>query len=248
MHNVDRNDTSGRLIGTVFVGGIDRNAWRTMLKVNERGITFKLDTGAHANVLPLDMYQHLLSDVLMTRTDTILTAFGNSKIRPDGGVKLEVKCQVTSMTKLLSFYVTSASGITILGWKSCPDMNLVKRVVIDSVSNTTVLTKDSLLEIYGDVFTGIGEYKKPYHIGVDSSVPPVIQHCRKVPYARHSATLRRRASSQVSTNQPTGFATWSPLMRSAMAGCEYAVTRSHSTRQLNAIGMKHRPNQTHRAE
>ena len=59
-------------------------------------------------------------------------------------------------------------------------MNLVTRVAIDSVSNT----KDSLLESYGDVFTGIGEYKKPYHIEVDSSVPPVIQHCRKVPYAR----------------------------------------------------------------
>ena len=64
-------------------------------------------------------------------------------------------------------------------------MNLVTRVAIDSVSNTTVLTKDSLLEIYGDVFTGIGKYKKPYHTEVNSSVPPVIQHCRKVPYARY---------------------------------------------------------------
>ena len=64
-------------------------------------------------------------------------------------------------------------------------MNLVKRVAIESVSNTTVLTKGSLLEIYGDVFTGIGEYTKPYHIEVDSSVPPVIQHYRKVPYARY---------------------------------------------------------------
>ena len=53
-------------------------------------------------------------------------------------------------------------------------MNLVKRVAIDSVYNTTVLTKDSLFEIYGDVFTGIGEYKKPNHIEVDSSIPPVI--------------------------------------------------------------------------
>ena len=145
MHAVDSNDTSGLFIGTVFVGGIDRNEWHTTL---------------NANVLPLDNYRPFLSEVPLTRTDTILTAFGNSKIRPEGEVKLEVKYQENSMTKLLSFYVTSASGIAILGCKACTDMNLVNRVAIDSVCNTTVLTKDSLLEIYGYVFTGIGEYKK----------------------------------------------------------------------------------------
>ena len=193
VHTVDSSDTSGLFIGTVFVGGIDRNEWHTTLKVNERDITFKLDTGADANVLPLDVYRQVLSDVPMTRTDTILTAFGNGRIHPEGEVKLEVKCKETSMTKLLSFYVTSASNIAILGCKACTAMNLVTRVAIDSVCNTTVLTKDSLLEIYGDVFTGIGEYKKPYHIEVDSSVPPVIQHCRKVPYARYD-TLKQTLS------------------------------------------------------
>ena len=73
----------------MFVCGIDRNEWHTTLKVNERDITLKLNTRADANVLPLDVYQHVLSDVPMTRTDTILTAFGNSKIRPEGEVRLE---------------------------------------------------------------------------------------------------------------------------------------------------------------
>ena len=148
MHTVHSSDTSGLFIGTVFVGGIDSNEWHTTFKVNERDITFKLDTGADANVPPLDVYQQVLSDVPMTRTDTILTAFGNSKIHPEGEVKLEVKCQETSITKILSFCVTSASDIAILGCKACTAMNLVTRVAIDSVSNITVLTKDSLFEIY----------------------------------------------------------------------------------------------------
>ena len=38
---------------------------------------------------------------------------------------------------------------------------------------------------YSDVFTGLGEYEKEYHIEVDSNVTPVIQRCRKVPYARY---------------------------------------------------------------
>ena len=38
---------------------------------------------------------------------------------------------------------------------------------------------------YSDVFTGLGKYEKEYHIEVDSKVKPVIQRCRKVPYARY---------------------------------------------------------------
>ena len=48
VHTVDGSDTSGLLIGTVFVCGIDRIEWYTTLKVNERDITFKLDSGASA--------------------------------------------------------------------------------------------------------------------------------------------------------------------------------------------------------
>ena len=126
-------------------------------------------------------------------------------------MKLEVKYQGTSMTKLLSFYVTSASGIAILGCKACTDMNLVKRVAIDSVSDTG-LTKYSLLEIYRDVFTSIGEYRKPYHIEVDSSVPPVILHYRKVPYARYD-NLKQTLSdpeengivAKISVDKPTDW-------------------------------------------
>ena len=113
MHTVDSNDRGGLFIDTVFVGDIDRNEWHTVLKVNERDITFKLDIGADAHVLPLDVYQQVLTDVLITRTYIILTVFEDSKILPEGEVKLEVKCQETSMTKLLSFYVTIASDIGV---------------------------------------------------------------------------------------------------------------------------------------
>ena len=136
-------------------------------------------------MLPLDVYQQIQSNVPLTPTDTILTAFGDNKIRPEGEAQLEVTCPQTSMTKLLNFYVTSASSIAILGRKACTTMNLVKRVAIDIVEDTTVLTEARLRELYKDVFTGIGEYAKQYHIETDSNVPPVIQHCRKVPYARY---------------------------------------------------------------
>ena len=144
VHSVESDDTSGLFIGTVFVGGINCNEWQTTLRLNNSDVIFKLDTGADANVLPLDVYQQIYSNVPLTPTDTILTAFGDNKIRPEGEVQLEVTCPRTSMTKLLHFYVTRASSIAILGCKACTTMNLVKRVAIGIVEDTTVLTEAGL--------------------------------------------------------------------------------------------------------
>ena len=49
---------------------------------------FKLDSGADPNVLQLDTYERLGSGAPLMQTNTVLTAFGNSKIRPEGEVKL----------------------------------------------------------------------------------------------------------------------------------------------------------------
>ena len=110
-------------------------------------------------------------------TTTVLTAFGNAKIRPDGEVKLPVINPHTSETRMLDFYVTRSSDIAILGCKACIELDLVRRVSVDTVAENGVLTEGKMR----DVFTGLGEYEKEYHIEVDSNVKPVIQRCRKVP-------------------------------------------------------------------
>ena len=67
---------------------------------------FKLDSGADANVLPLDTYERLGSVAPLMETNTVLTAFGNAKIRPEGEVKLRVVNPNTSEARMLDFYVT----------------------------------------------------------------------------------------------------------------------------------------------
>ena len=119
------------------------------------------------------------------KTNTVLTAFGNAKIRPEGKVKLPVINPHTSETRMLDFYVTRSSDIAILGCKACIELDLVRRVSVDIVAENDVLTEEKMHAQYSDVFTGLGEYEKEYHIEVDSNVKPVIQRCRKVPYARY---------------------------------------------------------------
>ena len=61
----------------------------------------------------------------------------------------------------------------------------MRRVSVDTVAENDMLTEAKLRAQYSDVFTGLGEYEKEYHIEVDSNVTPVIQRCRKVPYAQY---------------------------------------------------------------
>ena len=91
----------------------------------------------------------------------------------------------------------------------------MRRVTVDTVAENDVLTEAKMRAQYSDVFTGLGKYEKEYHIEVDSNVTPVIQQCRKVPYARYDklkhtlVDLENEGSLQVSIDQQSGYTTWS---------------------------------------
>ena len=103
---------------------------------------FKLDSGAGANVLPLDTYERLGSGSPLVKTKTVLTPFGNTKIRPDGEVKLPVVNPHASQTRMLDFYGTRSSDIAILGCKACIELDIVRRVSVDTVAENDVLTEE----------------------------------------------------------------------------------------------------------
>ena len=90
VYTVESGDTSGLFIGTVYVGEIDRSVGHANLFVSNQEVCFKLDSGADANVLPLDKYERLGSGAPLMEKNMVLTAFGNAKIRPEGEVKLRV--------------------------------------------------------------------------------------------------------------------------------------------------------------
>ena len=179
VYTVESGHTIHIYIGTVYVGEIGRSGWLANLFVSNQEVCFKLDSGADANVLPLDTYERLGSVAHLMETNTVLTAFGNAKILPEGEVKLRVINRNTSEARMLDFYVTRASAVAILGCKVCTELYLVQRVSVDTVAENDVLTEAKMRAQYSDVSTGLGKYEKAYHIEVDNNVIPVIQQCRK---------------------------------------------------------------------
>ena len=174
-------------------------------------VTFNLDSGAQANVLPVSTYRRIKPMQQLEPTKTVLTAFGNVRIKPVGVIKLQVTCPDTKRNQVMEFFVTDTDDIPILGKDACESMNLLRRVHVDGVtSHSKGMTKEDLLTEYSDVFSGVGMFEKEYDIEVDPSVRPVIQAPRKLPYAKYDQlkeTIARLEEEEIiaSVDKPTDW-------------------------------------------
>ena len=159
-------------------------------------VQFKLDTGAEANVLPVEIYDKIPGQKSLAKTKTTLMAYGGTRIVPLGTIALETSTTKRSLELL--FYVTDISTTPLLGRVACEALNLVCRV--DNVQQPELVSKEQLVTMYSDVFEGLGEFEGSYHIELNPSVPPVIHACRKVPYGvldRLKETLCQMEAAEV---------------------------------------------------
>ena len=101
--------------------------------------TFKLDTGAEANILPFDLYKQVCSSLLRP-TSTVLCGFGNAVIKPLGSLDVTI-CDREGREFPLLFYVTDIIDLPILSEHACDLLNLVKKV--DIIDESRGLTLDS---------------------------------------------------------------------------------------------------------
>ena len=198
-------------IHQMVVGDIQNTDWRAELTVCDIPVTFKLDSGAQANVLPVSTYRRIKSMQQLEPTKTVMTAFGNVIIKPVGVIKLQVTCPDTKLNQVMEFFLTDTDDIPILGKDACQSMNLLRRVHVDGVtSHSKGITKEDLLTEYSDAFSGVGMFEKEYDIEVDPSVRPVIQAPRKLPYAKYDQlkeTIARLEEEEIiaSVDKPTDW-------------------------------------------
>ena len=97
------------------VHGISESMWLSTITILGNKITFKLDTGAEASVLPLKVYNRLTDKPILQNTTTKLSAYGGSVLRPVGTCVLECKGKLA--TSAVRFFVVSKEVQPILGLK-----------------------------------------------------------------------------------------------------------------------------------
>ena len=208
----DRDDES-IFCDIVSIGSINKqDKWQQIVLIENSPVKCKLDTGAQANILPLNTFRTIRNGTKLQRTNIILKAFGESKVKPMGTAELDVHLKGEEAGKKMVFFVTDKAKAAIIGQDGCEDLGLIQRISIDTVKADThkPLTLKYTEQSFSNNFEGYGLYEKEYDIKLDPSVPPVIQPARKIPYAKYDqlkATLEELEKKNIiaPTDKPTDW-------------------------------------------
>ncbi|KAF5282096.1 hypothetical protein FQR65_LT14414 [Abscondita terminalis] len=168
-------------IETVLVNmrSVDAMNWLETIKVNNKSIDVKLDTGAEVNLISIHTLKNLGSSVI-TKTNVVLEAYGGTKIKPLG--KVELLCNTNSLSKLTEFIVVNHKSVPLLGLKSCIELKLVQRV--NDVTSRT--DKDNFIEKNEIIFQGVGKFAEKCKINLKPEAIPVVKPPRRVPLSLQS--------------------------------------------------------------
>ena len=107
------------------INGIEKQtAWLSTVKTQSGKVTFKLDTGAEANVIPIEVFNQLTNTPQVQPTKTKLTAYGGNTIKPLGTCTLQ--CTSKHNCHDVKFYVVNADSQPILGLTDCEELALLE--------------------------------------------------------------------------------------------------------------------------
>lgn len=155
--------------------------WTTELIIANSKMTFKLDTGAEASIMPYRYFKKLQNVGQLKSTKTRLVAFGNNIVIPKGTVKLD--CKKGERNANVTFMVTDTKSEPLLGLEACIELGLIQKV--DKVSTVGLVpeTKQDWINNYKDVFTGLGCLPGKYKIEMKTDAKPKVEPSRRIPLA-----------------------------------------------------------------
>nr|CAI5846562.1 unnamed protein product [Callosobruchus analis] len=167
----------GSITESVMEVNADNRQWHTVLTINNKKVTVKIDTGAMVNIIPLKIFKCLgLPEHIIAKNDVTLNSYTGDKLEVLGFCN--IKCENKNKLYTLKFYVVNSNTESILGLESSVMLGLIMK--IDNVKCQNAQEYSDLVKEYKDLFTGTGCLGEPYHISIDENVKPVIHPTRKV--------------------------------------------------------------------
>ncbi len=107
------------------------------------GAKLKLDTGSEGNLLPIDVYRHLILNATvesLTPSHTVLRAYNDGRIRHFGIARLQVTNPKTHRRQMCDFFVTESGMTPLIGLDAVERLGLIEIwcdvVYVNSVQTT----------------------------------------------------------------------------------------------------------------
>lgn len=171
----------------LFIGSVSDESnprdWKVQLKINNNIVSFKIDTGAMANVLCKKDFDRLGYKLAhLKKTNVKLSTYSNEYLPVLG--KCNLHCKYKGKNYPIDFYIVNITSPPIIGLQTCETLNLIQRINLISNDNDNNNNVKSTINEYNDVFTGtVGCLGEPYKITLKKNAEPVVHPPRRIPHA-----------------------------------------------------------------
>ncbi|XP_055388193.1 uncharacterized protein LOC129616589 [Condylostylus longicornis] len=206
---LSKEENSQLFLGSLYLNFVSNklnNLWTEKIFINNKFVECLLDTGAQANILPLNIIEILkLNKKLIEKTNQKIISFTGENIKILGKCKLN--CKIAENKHSIEFYIVEKQNcLPIIGLKTCIELNLIKKVY--TINEKMHSKKHIILNRFDDVFSGLGRLPEKVHLKINPNVKPKIDSPRKVPFKlldRYQAELERMENLKVITkvSEPT---------------------------------------------
>ena len=154
--------------------------WSEDLRVNDKLLNFKLDTGSDINIIYREDYMLLQPRPKLRKSNTVMKAY-NDKIIPSIGV-CRVNVRYKNRTIQTTMEVVPEQGPSLLGSIDCERLGLVKRVTTVGQAQQTL--KADIHQKYPELFKGNGSLPGTHSFVLKNGSTGVIHAPRRVAFAK----------------------------------------------------------------
>jgi len=162
--------------------------WIAPVVIGSQIIPMKVDCGAQANLLSLRDYKKVKHVVKLKVAKSNLLDYNNETIDILGTCIVNIKCN-GKLLKAMFSVVNDEDKQTLLGLDTSEKLGLIERaptvkcVYVISQKKESEQVKREILQEYGELFHGLGQFSGLYHIKLNPNVKPVVHAPRKIPVA-----------------------------------------------------------------
>ena len=145
-------------------------------KINNRKIFMKIDTGSDVNIIDEAMYGRINDTVKLMKPKIKLLGYNSNTPLTTIG-KFSETLEVRKRICVAEFYVVTGRSGSLINAETAEVLGLIK-------FTKTIMTKNSIISQYPEVFNGIGKMKgEKVKLHIDKNVDPVVQPYRRIPLA-----------------------------------------------------------------
>ena len=148
--------------------------WSTSLETNGSDVTYKLDTGTQANVMPKSEYLKLIRRPKLKVTKVKLTAYNGCLLPVLGKCILRISHKKRMVPVM--FILTDNNSPPILGLNTCEKLNLIKRVMVVNEDIPEAVKEFS--DCFGEMGTHCQKYTIFMLIQISSQLYTLLEQCQ----------------------------------------------------------------------